>query len=147
MGGDYGAGHMGLSIDSLYDWTTLLWVETIGQRIRELRKIRGLTQVQLAKAIGIDQSTLSDIERGSGFSAEILLGFSESPGASPEFIMRGKEGNELALTPEERDIVLTLRERRIAGTDWKAGLKNRPTRPPVEKGLKNNDKPRKKGHA
>ena len=34
----------------------------IGARIKEIRKKRGLTQVQLAKKAGISQSALSDIE-------------------------------------------------------------------------------------
>ena len=34
----------------------------IGVRIKEIRKKRGLTQVQLAKKAGISQSALSDIE-------------------------------------------------------------------------------------
>ena len=34
-------------------------------RLREIRKDRGLTQVQLAKKTGIDQATLSRIEKGT----------------------------------------------------------------------------------
>ena len=34
-------------------------------RLREIRKGRGLTQVQLAKKTGIDQATLSRIEKGT----------------------------------------------------------------------------------
>lgn len=34
----------------------------IGARIKEIRKKRGLTQVQLAKKAGVSQSALSDIE-------------------------------------------------------------------------------------
>jgi len=36
----------------------------IGQRIKEARKSTGLSQGELAKALGIKQGTLSDIERG-----------------------------------------------------------------------------------
>jgi len=38
--------------------------ETIGQRIAKYRKMRGLTQKQLADLIGIDQNIVSDYERG-----------------------------------------------------------------------------------
>lgn len=63
---------------------------TIGERIRQLRKAHKLTQPVLAKAIGIDQSTLSDIERGAGFSAEILMRLAEELESTAEFIMRGR---------------------------------------------------------
>jgi transcriptional regulator with XRE-family HTH domain len=35
-----------------------------GQRIRALRESRGLTQVELARALGIPQSNVSEMERG-----------------------------------------------------------------------------------
>ena len=38
--------------------------KSIGRRIREVRKRRGLTQVELAQQLGIDQSLLSNYERG-----------------------------------------------------------------------------------
>ncbi len=38
--------------------------KTIGRRIRELRQQRGLTQVQLAEMAGVEQSLVSDYERG-----------------------------------------------------------------------------------
>lgn len=39
--------------------------QTIARRLRELRKRRGLTQVELAKRVGIDQTLLSTYERGT----------------------------------------------------------------------------------
>lgn len=39
--------------------------KTIGARIREIRKRRGLTQVELAQQLGIEQSLLSHYERGA----------------------------------------------------------------------------------
>jgi len=35
-----------------------------GKRLRKLRKGRGWTQVQMADALGIDRSYISDMERG-----------------------------------------------------------------------------------
>lgn len=62
---------------------------SIGSRIKALRKARGLTQVQLAKGIGVDQSTVSDIERGAGFSADTLQALCEALETSSGYIMRG----------------------------------------------------------
>jgi transcriptional regulator with XRE-family HTH domain len=39
-------------------------VAAVGSRLRELRKARGLTQVELARQIGIQQSDLSRMEKG-----------------------------------------------------------------------------------
>jgi putative transcriptional regulator len=39
-------------------------VSPIDVRLRDLRKARGLTQVQVAEATGIDQSQISRIESG-----------------------------------------------------------------------------------
>ncbi len=35
-----------------------------GDRIKEVRELRGLTQTQLAEKIGVNQSTIAQIERG-----------------------------------------------------------------------------------
>ncbi len=40
-------------------------VARIGARLRELRKARGLTQAELARQIGIQQSDLSRMEKGT----------------------------------------------------------------------------------
>lgn len=36
----------------------------LGNRVRDLRKKRGLTQVELAEMLGVDRSYLSEIETG-----------------------------------------------------------------------------------
>jgi transcriptional regulator with XRE-family HTH domain len=36
----------------------------IGNRLREIRKSRGITQVELAEQLGVNQSVLSECERG-----------------------------------------------------------------------------------
>lgn len=40
-------------------------VARIGERLRKLRKLRGMTQSELARQIGIQQSDLSRMEKGS----------------------------------------------------------------------------------
>jgi transcriptional regulator with XRE-family HTH domain len=37
---------------------------TIGRRIRELRKRQGMTQAELARELGVNQSAVSDYEKG-----------------------------------------------------------------------------------
>lgn len=89
---------MGNAIDFSYRDDMLQVMSAIGDRIKALRKSRKLTQVQLAAAIGIDQSTLSDIERGAGFSALVLVSLCEQLAASAQFIMRGGSEEELRET-------------------------------------------------
>jgi DNA-binding XRE family transcriptional regulator len=38
-----------------------------GRRLRELRQLAGLTQCQLAAAVGVDSDSISDWERGKAF--------------------------------------------------------------------------------
>ena len=65
-------------------------MSSIGTRIRERRKAAELNQTEAAKRIEIDQSTLSDIERGAGFSAEVLMRICQALDTTPEYIMRGE---------------------------------------------------------
>lgn len=39
-------------------------LKAIGRRIKELRMQRGLSQIEMAKQIGISQTNLSNVERG-----------------------------------------------------------------------------------
>lgn len=45
----------------------------IGDRIREMRKASGISQVQLSKLTGIAQSSISDIERQTNNPSAITL--------------------------------------------------------------------------
>jgi transcriptional regulator with XRE-family HTH domain len=87
---NYGHSHMGMHIGFSYRAATVHCMGSAGQRIRDLRKIKELTQPQLASAVGINQSTLSDIERGAGFSAEILMRLADELETPADFIMRGQ---------------------------------------------------------
>jgi len=38
--------------------------ESLGRQIKRAREVRGLTQVQLGRLLGIEQSSVSDLENG-----------------------------------------------------------------------------------
>lgn len=69
-------------------------MNTLAERVRASRKQRGLSQIQLAAAIGVAQSTIADIERGrnarSKYTPAIAAAFSVdaiwlSEGSEPRF--------------------------------------------------------------
>jgi len=65
--------------------------EEIGQRIREVRRMLGLTGAQLGIALNVGQTTISRIELGkSAPSYELFLVLSERFGVSLEWLLRGE---------------------------------------------------------
>lgn len=77
---------------------------TAGDRIRNERKARGLSQAEFASLLGVSQSALSDAERdGGGLKASFLLAFSDFTGKSIDWILKGNQivSNARFLTPEE----------------------------------------------
>lgn len=76
-----------------------------GARIKQRRTVLQLTQVELARLIGITQSSLSELERGDSMmpSAEVLLKLSKILGVSAAWIVTGKDGElEVLDSQEER---------------------------------------------
>lgn len=100
---------------------------SIGDRLRGLRKLRHLTQTQLAKSVGLDQSTISDIERGASFGAEALQRFCEVLQTTSNYIMRGGREADLweaellalfrALTPDDQAHMLRILRSLVASDD------------------------------
>jgi transcriptional regulator with XRE-family HTH domain len=90
-----------------------------GERIRAFRKEKGLTQREVADALGYSDAFLSEIERGvSGASREFLKKLNEVFGISSDYILYGDSPDqtdvELAVPPEqyieEEKRVLIIRE-------------------------------------
>ena len=91
-------------------------METVGKRIRDLRKARGLNQTELAGLVGVDQSTISDIERDETvFNVDILKGLTVALDAPADYFLRGNSvvwpfqkielSRVLLLKPEDRSFV------------------------------------------
>lgn len=79
---------------------------TFGERVRESRKaIKGMTQTKLAKAVGMAQATLSEIERGDYESSTYTPQIASKLGVSALWLAQGKglsnEQTEEASEPEE----------------------------------------------
>lgn len=63
-----------------------------GSRIKELRTVKGMTQEQLAKAAGITQPSLSDLERGESKvpRGSTLIKLAIALESNPNYIETGK---------------------------------------------------------
>lgn len=67
--------------------------ETVGDRIRQLRKARGLTQTELGEAVGVTQRVVTYYENEGGTLApELLLKFAQALGVSPNDILGRPRG-------------------------------------------------------
>jgi transcriptional regulator with XRE-family HTH domain len=100
-------------------------MSTIGTRIRARRKALGLTQIDLAVAIGVKQNTLSEIETGKTREMEAftLAGLCRELRLTPEFVVFGHgvcDDDDLAviesemvaiirsITPDQREMLLGM---------------------------------------
>ncbi|WP_273847599.1 helix-turn-helix domain-containing protein [Rubrobacter calidifluminis] len=87
--------------------TELVSVERLGARIRELRRVRDLTLVELAERSGVSRAMLSKVERGEKnptlvVAARIAEGF----GMSLSQLVGSEERRELVVVPKERQMVM-----------------------------------------
>lgn len=66
---------------------------TLGQRIKERRKILNITQQQLAESLGLTAQHISAIEQGKWSpSLAVLPRMAEALGVSTDYLLSGKEG-------------------------------------------------------
>ena len=80
---------------------TLAGMNTIGDRVRVARKNKGMTQGQLAAAVGIAQPTLSNLEKGKHAETVKIVEIAKTLGVRPEWLSSGAgpmlEGEACAL--------------------------------------------------
>lgn len=81
---------MAIAMNIYYRDGNIHCMDTPGSRLKALRKKKGLSQVQLSALVGIDQSTISDIENGGGLSAEYMMRLCEALDTTPQYVMRGR---------------------------------------------------------
>lgn len=65
-------------------------METIGARIRRLREAKRLSRADLAKAVGLAYSSLSDLESGKAKTTTVLHKIASQLGARVEYLETGK---------------------------------------------------------
>jgi transcriptional regulator with XRE-family HTH domain len=64
----------------------------IGMRLRHARKLRGLTQQELAKRSGVKQASISDLERGESksFRGTTLVSLAQTLQVNQDWLSQGK---------------------------------------------------------
>lgn len=79
-------------------------MNTLGERLREARLLKGLSQEQLARACGVWQSAINKIERGATErpGAGLLISISSALDVPPAWLVKGGEPAPRFLLPEER---------------------------------------------
>lgn len=80
----------------------------VGMRLRHARKLRGLTQQALAKASGVKQASISEVETGESKapSGTNLVSLAQSLKVSPDWLAFGKgqmEGSTTDPLPAEAE--------------------------------------------
>jgi len=101
-------------------------VEAVAQRIKKLRKIRGLTQKQLADSIGITRDILASYESGRAhLNDDVIIRFALALQVSSDELLGLKEHASLASQPP--NVRLIKRMQKIQGlpaAEQKALIKN-----------------------
>lgn len=76
-----------------FEVTTPIWTKSMGQRLREVRKMEGISQGKLARRLGVSQSHLSKLEKGKTGSADFtMMKFLHSLGVNTEYVLLGGIG-------------------------------------------------------
>jgi len=83
---------MAFAMNFNYGNGNIHWMTTPGKRLRALRKEKQISQVGLAAMVGVDQSTISDIENDRGLSAENMMRLCDALETTPQYVMRGSAG-------------------------------------------------------
>lgn len=83
-----------------------LWIMALGDRIRQARKAAGLTQAQLAKRVGIKQSTIAGLESGKYTETAHIVKIALACRVSPYWLDKG--GGDMKRISEVEAIFLAM---------------------------------------
>lgn len=80
-----------------------------GRRVRSIRESQGTTQVELARALGIPQSNVSEMERGvRGLTVHQLYKLAKALKVSADEILRGSNGSHETKPPTSLKLLRRL---------------------------------------
>jgi transcriptional regulator with XRE-family HTH domain len=97
--------------------------KAIGKRIRDLRKRQGMTQAELATELGVNQSAVSDYEKGEvRIHAAMLAGLAKALKASADEILGLEKAKGNGQAPDRRFLRRIERLHRLSRRDQQAIL-------------------------
>ncbi len=74
------------------------WMDTLASRLREARKAKGMTQTDLARAAGVAQSTVGNVESGERDGASSLALLAEALDVRYRWLRDGEGPREVPRT-------------------------------------------------
>jgi len=96
----------------------------IGQRVRAIRQERGISQVELAAALGTYQTTISAIERGvRGLTVQQVVKLAAALGVSPDRILTQAKASQDPLLKDRRFLRRLQKIERLPKRDQQALLR------------------------
>jgi transcriptional regulator with XRE-family HTH domain len=105
-------------------YTTPIDEKTIARRLRDIRRRRGLTQTEVAKQLGIDQTLVSNYERGAArLHGALVAGFAKTLRVSADEILGLKDSAPKNGATNGRLLRRLLRIEELSPSDRKAVLK------------------------
>ena len=84
--------------------------EEAGRRSREQREAQGVTQVELAKTLGVTQSNVSEMERGiRGLTVHQVVKLARALKVSTDAILSGENGHGEKKSPSSLKVIRRLK--------------------------------------
>lgn len=107
------------------NYTVAVDTKTIGKRLGGIRRARGLTQVELAGALGMTQTLLSDYERGKlRLHGGLLASFAKTLRVSTDEILGLKDVRHNGAGHDRRFMRRLERIEKLSKRDKQALLRN-----------------------
>jgi len=83
----------------------------LGQRIKKLRKEKGMTQTELANAIGISYAQIGRYEtKGVQPPAEVLKNIADILSVSPDYLIYGSTDEKAKASIQDKELIQQFKE-------------------------------------
>ena len=86
---------------------------TTGEKIKDLRRKRGMTQLQLADRVGVSAQVISNLERSytsDRTKPEVLVAIAETLSTSVDYLIGSRTSDQTLFTNEEKELLQTFRK-------------------------------------
>lgn len=83
-------------------------MKTLGQRVREARTEKGMSQQELAKAVGVKYQTIQDLETGKSQGSKHIVAIAQALGKDPIALQTGKAGPAADVPTRPRDNIVDV---------------------------------------